>query len=287
MVVVKIWGGLGNQLFQYAFGKFLSAKLNTQVKFDIRTSLQSSLFIQRDFGLGGLNTRVETASPAELNKLKYFSNLTLARFERKAAQTFPYFFKTHFVEPGNYKSVEAMSFRDNCYYEGYWQSYKYLSSNEPLLRQEITFKTGVPAEITGSLSQIGSSVSVSIHIRRSDYLTLDHLVVCGMEYYNRAILYFKEKYPGAVFYIFTDDINWCRQNFIGEEYIFIQGNTPFEDMFLMSRCRHNIIANSTFSWWGAWLNNNSGKEIIVPAKWFKDRDINYDDLLPPGWIRFN
>jgi len=283
MVIVKIWGGLGNQLFQYSFGKYLAAKLCTAVKYDIQTTNSLNSFTQRELAIAAFNVQLDVATAAEINENKYFRNIHFARLERKLAQAFPALLRTHIVESNEPKPFGALHFKDNCYYEGYWQSYKYLAPVEDSLRQQITMKQPLSEAVSTTLREIAAAPSVSIHVRRGDYLHNKYFATCPMDYYKKAMAYFTE--TGTKFYIFSDDIAWCRENFIGSQYVFITGNENFEDMYLMSYCSHNIISNSTFSWWAAWLNNNAEKITITPRDWHKRHNEKYNDLLPLHWIK--
>jgi hypothetical protein len=283
MIVVKIWGGLGNQLFQYSFGKYLSEKLGAAVKYDIQTTNSLSSFTQRDVGMSFFNIKMTIATAKELIERKYFQNIHFARIERKLAQAFPRLLKTHIVESNKPKPFGTILFRNHCYYEGYWQSFKYLASIEDTLRQEFTLKQPTSSTIINALKDIQTTASVSIHVRRGDYLNNKYFTTYQMAYYIKAMTYFA--IPETKFYIFSDDIDWCRLNFIGSQYVFITGNQHFEDLYLMSRCSHNIICNSTFSWWAAWLNNNPKKIVIAPKHWHKRQQDNYNDLIPENWIK--
>ncbi len=287
MVIVKVWGGLGNQLFQYSFGKYLANKLGTTVTYDIRTTNTVKNFTQRSLLLSSFNTSLEIASDDEIDQTKFFKSPKLARAERKLAQLFPSLLTHHIVESNTPKPIADMHFRNDCYYEGYWQSYKYLAPVEALLRKEIILKGMASVAIKDEAAIMQSSPSVSIHVRRGDYLTNPYLISYSMAYYEKAIAYFDEAVPGATFYFFSDDIDWCKENFSGSRYAFVTGHEPFEDMYLMSKCHHHIIANSTFSWWGAWLNESPGKIVIAPKKWHSRHKEDNCELMPENWIKFD
>jgi Glycosyl transferase family 11 len=284
MVIVKIWGGLGNQLFQYSFGKYLSVKLGTAVKYDIQTTNSLHNFTQRDFVLSAFNVTLDTASAAEISERKFFSNLQLARIERKLAQQFPSFFKKHFVEQNIPQQPGSFVLNNNCYYEGYWQSYEYLLPVETQLRKEITLKEPLSANAAKTLAAMQQCMPVSIHVRRTDYLQHANLISCSMRYYNAAIAYTRAQFGNVQFFVFSDDIAWCRQNFIGSEFTFVEGNSNYEDLVLMSECSHQIIANSTFSWWAGWLNSNPQKKVIAPKSWHTLKDKDDSRLLPKDWL---
>jgi len=289
MVIVKLWGGLGNQLFQYAFGQYLSSRLNTDVKYDIQTTNNIDHFTQREFGFPLLNIDIMVASAVEINSMRLTKIRLFGRLERKISQIVPFIFRHYFVEPVNSKSPDTIRFKDNCYYDGYWQSYKYLSYNENRLHNEIRLLSITPA-IYDKLNSIRSTFSISIHVRRGDYITVkanaDIFHTCSLAYYQQAIEYIRTRYVSAQFFVFSDDLNWVKENLEGNQLVLMEGNVPAVDLFLMSNCKHNIIANSSFSWWGGWLNQNIEKIVICPRDWYKGELNNTTvDLIPPQWIR--
>jgi hypothetical protein len=288
MIIVKVWGGLGNQLFQYAFGQYLSTHLNTPVKYDIQTTNKIKNFTARAFGFNFLNINIDVASAEEVQKMRYFKKQLFLRLQRKLAQYVPVFFPNYIVENvvihGN-----QFQLRDNCYYDGYWQYYKYLYSNEIKLHKEISLKSGQSA-FQEIMQEITSSEAIGIHVRRGDYITVKKTAKiyksCSPEYYQKAMNHFRKIYSAPKFFVFSDDLDWVKQNFTGTEFVFISGNEPEVDMLLMSKCRHNIIANSTFSWWGGWLNQHKEKIVICPEEWYNGKLENKkNELIPPQWIR--
>ena len=289
MIIIKIFGGLGNQLFQYSFGKYLELKLNTIVKYDIQTNKKIKNFTSRDIELQFLNISLEIATEDEIKKLKYFTSGILSRIERKIAQKLPCIIRSYFVEPSVQTIINYQNLKDNCYYDGYWQSYKYLSDIEIAPYKEISKKNFLVDKETQA-TKILSNESISIHIRRGDYLSIkknsEIFSVCDMSYYEKAILYITQRLPKPNFFIFSDDIDWAQRNFFGQQFYFIDGNIPSEDMHLMSLCKHNIIANSTFSWWAAWLNSNKNKIVIAPKQWYiGPLNKSTENLIPNSWIR--
>lgn len=291
MIIVKISGGLGNQLFQYAFGRYLACQLNTFVEYDIQTIQNAKNFTKRSLGILDFNIQIDIASKKNIGKLKYFTQGIFVRIERKLSQKLPILFKSYFVESGLHSEIDKMYIKDNCYYDGYWQSFRYLETNRNLLIEQISIsKISEEDKLLLINNQINNSPSISIHIRRGDYISIkknsDIFHVCSMAYYDKAIAYFKDRYINPKFHVFTDDIEWAKMNFVGNQFNFVVGNEPAEDMILMSRCKHNIIANSTFSWWGAWLNTNEQKIVIAPKQWYIG-DLNKltVNLIPDTWIR--
>lgn len=290
MIIVKISGGLGNQLFQYGFGKYLAQRLNTKVFYDFQTIKNYHHFTQREIGLTSYKCQLEIASKDEINKMKFFTHGILERIERKIVKKYPILFSKYFVEQASHIITDSKYLRDNCYYDGYWQSYKYLAPIINILHNEIRLKPAYVEQKIDLINEIENSQSVSIHIRRGDYITIkqnfDRFGVCSKNYYEEAIKHLEENLTNPVFYIFSDDLDWAKENFVGSQYIFISDNNPAEDLYLMSNCKHNIIANSTFSWWSAWLNQNPEKIVIAPKQWYKGKlNETIKDLIPSEWIR--
>ncbi len=292
MIIVKIAGGLGNQLFQYSFGRFLSINLKTNVKFDIQTSYESSNFTKRNVGLHHFNINLNVASKKEINKFKYFDNKYFTRLERKLVQKMP-FLNRRYVVQDIFESPESVSgYTDNCYYDGYWQSENYFKPIENIIRKDLEFNLQLSQYNLGLLNEISSNESISIHIRKGDYVTIKAnsklFSECSIEYYNKGINFFMSKFKHPLFFVFSDDIEWAKNNFIDSRFRFVDSNldSPEIDMFLMSRCKNNIIANSSFSWWGAWLNQNADKVVIAPLRWYKGKlNKSSMNLVPTGWFK--
>jgi hypothetical protein len=177
-------------------------------------------------------------------------------------------------------------------YEGYWQSEKYFDKVQSELRRLYTFNfEKLSSETLDYLSSIKSTNSVSVHIRRADYLQHEDFYggICTFEYYRNAIKYFMKNIDNPIFYFFSDDIEWVVEQFENLPiYKFVNinhSNDNWQDMYLMSQCNHNIIANSTFSWWGAWLNSNPKKLVLAPRKW--SNMYENIDIYPPDWIKIS
>lgn len=290
MIIIKISGGLGNQIFQYSFGRSLSLKLNTDLKFDIQTNLDIASFTKRSVGLFNFDVNLNLASAEEINQFKCFNNKYLSRTERKIIQKLPLLNKRYIVQdPYNpYNTVD--SFRDNCYYDGHWQSEKFFKSIESVIRKDLEFNLKLDQVNSRLLEEIDASDSVSIHIRRGDYINIKAnskmFYTCPFEYYQKGVEILNSKSANQQYFVFSDEIDWAKKNFKGYNFRFIESNIdlPVIDLFLMTKCKNNIIANSSFSWWGAWLNQNPNKIVIAPKNWYKgslNRIIN--DLIPVEW----
>lgn len=246
----------------------------------------TNAFTAREFGLLSFNFDIDYATADDISHLKLFSSGICSRIERKLVQKFPFLGKNYFVKNEMHGFLSDNCLRDNCYYDGYWQTYRYLEVSKDFLLSRIclnNFSTGNEFY----LKQIMSTKSVSLHIRRGDYISIkknsDIFHICTIEYFNKAIEFIEKNVLNPQFFVFSDDIEWAKLNFIGSKYTFVEGNKAQADMYLMSRCKHNIIANSTFSWWGAWLNTNSDNIVIAPNLWYVG-DLNNNNFIPKKWI---
>jgi hypothetical protein len=182
--------------------------------------------------------------------------------------------------------------KDNSYLDGYFQSEKYFVEMKEILRDEFSLVDQLPKKYSLLDEKIKSINSVAIHVRRGDYLsnkdTLRIHGVCSIDYYTNAINLIKERVSDPIFYIFSDDINWVKNNLdLPENSEFIDGNEnrPEIDLTLMMSCKHFIIANSSFSWWGAWLSSFESKVVIAPTPWFDDANYVAEDIYSKQWIR--
>jgi hypothetical protein len=288
MNIVNIIGGLGNQLFQYAFGKYLEKEMKYDVKFDVHTNRVGENFTSRDLDISKLNVQFAIASQADIKNFKFWDKGVLWRIERKVAQKNFLFSKRYIVQENAHSILKNTP--DNVYYDGYWQSYEYVDSVRETLLNEIKVSEIFYENYRSLLNEFESFDSVAIHIRRGDYINIKVnaklFEVCDMDYYDKAIKLIKSTLPNAKFYIFTQDLEWAKENFSLDKFKIVEGNSAIDDMMLMSFCKHNIIANSTFSWWSAWLNRNPNKLIISPLKWYKGKmNIQTINLIPTNWIR--
>jgi len=176
---------------------------------------------------------------------------------------------------------------------GLCQSPLYFREIEPLIREELRIELPVGQnDIAGWAERIDQTNSVAVHVRRGDYLTDAKLRVCNLDYYRNAIDFLRRNLESPIFFVFSDDVPWCQKNFNGPDLQIVRtrlsGRLPAIDMELMKRCRHQVISNSTFSWWAAWLNENPGKIVAAPHKWFNHESMNrkaMEFLVPREWVR--
>lgn len=294
MIIVKLSGGLGNQLFQYSFGRYLSLKHGTELKFDSHLRINNPNFTPRSLGLSKYKLNLSFVNDEELKKYKLFNNGFMARLERKIIQKIPFLNKRMRVED-TFKIIKKEVLSNECYYDGYWQSEYYFDSIADLIRRDLQLNFELDEANKIIENQINNSASVSLHIRRGDYLAVSSNAkiynVCSLEYYQSAMNYLNDKYKELTFFIFSDDISWAKENFKNGNFkiVDINQNNPHADLYLMSKCKHNIIANSSFSWWGAWLNSFEDKVVVSPKKWYKDSTTNknaINSIIPNSWITF-
>jgi hypothetical protein len=282
MIIVKLTGGLGNQLFQYSAARSLGIKNATGFRLDLSEYADENSF--RKYGLKHFNIVENIASAEEINA---FRKTGLKKILEKLK---PYY-RRSVIKYRNYAfDKNVLDLSGDHYLNGYWQSEKYFKQIETAIRAEVTLKTPLDGAANELLKHIDSVHSVSIHVRRGDYLTNKISKVyelCDKEYYERALEKMLEKIPSAEFFIFSDDPAWVKANLpLPSSANVVSGNNlpEHEELFLMAACKHQIIANSSFSWWGAWLNNNPNKIIIGPKVWFK---FSQDDqgIMPESWLK--
>lgn len=285
MIITRIIGGLGNQMFQYAAGLALATLKQTELKVDLSGFEKGAenMVTSRDFGLDRF---VMPLVPANTNEIQAFRKKSHTKVSRTLQRFFPFLYKRiYFSESGTDFHPGFFQCPDQAYLEGYWQSEKYFKGIEADLREAFVFKKEITEPVSHLSENITSVNSVSIHVRRGDYLKLQHVYeVCSADYYMKAVQLLSEKVSGSlVLFVFSDDIDWCRENLkFQADLHFIQTGDLYQDLFLMSQCRHHIIANSSYSWWGAWLNAHTDKIVIAPKTWYRHKQS--PDIYPQNWM---
>jgi len=290
MVIIKLVSGLGNQLFQYAIGRDLSLRKNVELKADLEFFSSQSL---RTFTLDKFNISARTATPDEIKSYREryvehsLKNKLLVKLERLSLISPSYFFESE-----NWSfTKEIYNLSGRVYLEGYWQHNNYFRDLNPQVLKELTLKTEFSEGISKLKIEIQNRNSVSIHIRRGDYITdkIANSLMGSLDssYYLKAIKAIESRYKDCFFYIFSDDMGWAKRELAFlENKRFVENYADYEDLILMSTCKHNIIANSSFSWWGAFLNPNSHKTVIAPKNWVKVPEINEKiKIQMPTWIK--
>lgn len=270
MIIIEMCGGLGNQMFQYALYTKMK-KLGKEVKLDL-TSFKSKQSL-RKFELDIFNVDYDIADEKDIRKYKKAGMRSRLFHTKRNVNVY-----IENLDEG-YQPI-IFSF-DDKYLQGYWQCEKYFADVRDILLKKFVFPISNEHKFNQILSQIKGTESVSLHIRRGDYLNSQNIKIygniCTFDYYNNAISYVRKEVKDAVFFLFTNEVEWVKDNIYEEGMIIVDcniGKQDYLDMFLMSQCKHNIIANSSFSWWGAWLNENVDKKIISPARWFLNHEVS-------------
>ncbi len=290
MIITKIIGGLGNQMFQYAAGRALSLERGQPFRLDVAGfsdyGLHNGFELQRVF-----DCSTEIATEAQVRSVLgwQFSPVVRRIVARPGLKLFRrdgFIVEPHFDYWSGINDVPKDS-----YLSGYWQSDKYFKEVADMIRSDFEFKPSMSLRNAKLAEQIGQVNAISLHVRRGDYANNQKTNathgLCSLEYYRLAIEYVVQHVEKPHFFIFSDDPTWAHQNFhidFPSQYVdHNQGTESYNDMRLMSLCRHHIIANSSFSWWGAWLNANQQKIVVGPKKWFASNQ-NTNDLLPSSWV---
>ncbi|EKD23702.1 MAG: glycosyl transferase family protein [uncultured bacterium] len=296
MIIVKLKGGMGNQMFQYAIGRNLATKLGTQLRLDLTFLLDRSPrkdFVFRDYDLDIFALDVAFAGPTDLKPFTQFriSHLT------KIYNIFPRLLGRPYVisEPHFHFSEAILKSSDNVYLDGYWQSEKYFKEIENSIRDDFKFRQPLEGRAAEMAAQIkNEDRAVCLNVRRADFVTSKKAQefhgFIGLDYYQKAVDLLVSKVGPLHLFIFSDDVDWCAANlkfnypttFVTKDY---SGKKYEAYLQLMTLCRHYIIPNSTFAWWGAWLNSDPNKIVIAPKQWFKEASIDTTDIIPSTWIR--
>lgn len=282
MKIVKIKSGLGNQMFQYAFAKALEKLTGESIMLDLSQykieHLHNGYELKKLFDIDLPEAPKET-----VELLSTIPDNLIKRIQRK------FFTKpTHYIEDESVFNGNVFEMQGSCYFEGYWQSEKYFEPVKNSIHDIFKFKPPINHSTEQMISKIDGSTA-SMHVRRGDYLLGKNrsLNVCTMNYYNSAVNLLQSYHSIDKFIIFSDDIPWCKKNlsYKNIELVFADWNTAedsWQDMYIMSKCNHNIIANSSFSWWGAYLNEHWNKMVIAPEQWKRNEKRNLR-IIPSDW----
>lgn len=291
MIIASIIGGLGNQMFQYAAARALALARGLPLRLDVSGfdgyGLHQGFELQRVFCCD-----VQLATAEDVRKMLGWRaapvvRRILARPSLAALRGKAFIVEPHFHYWPGIRDVPAGS-----YLLGYWQSEKYFEDAAAQIRTDFTFRLPMSEVNTAWAERIGRCAAVSLHVRRGDYVSnaRTHAAhgVCSLDYYRAAVRHVAGRVKSPEFFVFSDDIDWARDNLdIGHPCHYIDHNRGVEsynDMRLMSLCRHHILANSSFSWWGAWLNPRTDKLVVAPSRWFAGGGRRVDDLFPNGWV---
>lgn len=290
MVISQILGGLGNQMFQYAAGRALSLASNQPLSFDLigfeNYRLHHGFELQRVFNLD-----VNEADTQIVQDMLGWRSNCLVKKILKRSQFAPFRGHKFVVEPHFHYWPGLISLAGDSYLVGYWQSEQYFKAFENTVRQDFIFRDPLVGRNSDFALEMKDKQSVSLHVRRGDYVSNPKnrkvMNLCEPDYYMRAIAHIAKQVSDPTFYIFSDDPDWVERHlpmkFSNVIVSHNRGKDSYIDMQLMSLCKHHIIANSSFSWWGAWLNSDKNKIVVAPQKWFVNEH-QVRDLFPPGWV---
>lgn len=289
MITVRIHGGVGNQMFQYACARALSIKQQQDVLLDLSFYPAQSL---RAYRLNEFCLHAEVASEQHLVRVRGREGLRFKAMRRMGRDI---------KRPAGYKKERGSGVFDehlldsaaDIYLDGYWQNERYFSGIKRVLQEDFALKEPLGAVARNYLEKIQAGNAVSLHVRRGDYVSNAHTNavhgVCSLDYYQRAVELMQTKVDSPVFFVFSDDIPWCRENLKLEAPVVYTESVArdVEDLELMKHCAHHIIANSSFSWWGAWLahEEESSGTVISPELWFSDKARSAVNIASKKWIR--
>lgn len=289
MIITQLLGGLGNQLFQYAIGRALAVRHGTELRLDttafdgypLRTYALDHLFIEGTL-LSDAERRamgIRRAATSRLGRLaeRLFGAATIPVVRERRFEFDP----------------EVLDAPETCYLQGYWQSPRYFAGVEAQIRRELSVRDPLAGQNLEVAGRIAACPAVSVHVRRGDYaanpVTNRYHGTCGPEYYAAAEALLQGEVGDLRLFVFSDDPDWAVENLrFRSPVTVLRHNGPerdYEDLRLMTLCRHHIIANSTFSWWGAWLCPHPGKIVVAPKIWFKQANHGTADLIPQEWRR--
>ena len=294
-VIVSMYGGLGNQLFQYAAARSISLRCSQSIAVDLawfEEVLSSTTTTQRKFSLDPFKLPIKLFSPVPKKK-RIFNSYRLNRLYKLLTRFKNQDAIADFSEKGFNYDQRILDVKPPVRINGYWQSYKYFDHIADVIRTDInTIRNISPASIK-LLEKIKATDSLCVHIRRGDYITNSSAAqvhgLCDMSYYANGIDIAASNLNNPHCFLFSDDPQWVSENFkckFDRTVVDVNGpDTAHEDLWLMSACKRFVIANSSLSWWGAWLNDSPDKIVVAPKTWFKVSNMDTSDLIPPSWIR--
>jgi hypothetical protein len=297
MIIVKLNGGLGNQMFQYAFGRRIAYENNLQLKLDI-SGFKDDIVYRRKYSLGCFNIQEDFATEEDLRRAKFLlADDLLGKFVRLLYMALPYYSRYNVIEKEVFK-VDPRIFRkySSANFVGYWQNEEYFRTIEKKLRKDFEFKNEESDSYRHLFKNIISTNSVGIHIRNytknfdeeASKRDAESYNLLNKDYYNSAINLLNEKEGEVELFAFTDDVEWlknCLPSASTVHLVKVEDQVDYEDLRLFSACKHQIMANSSFSWWAAWLNKNPQKRVIAPKLWFRNSPYDTSRLIPEKYIK--
>ncbi len=284
MIIARIDGGLGNQMFQYAYGAYIARRLNTELRLDLRSYLAAPA---HGYQLDRFAIEAGEATPHELASIP-------RKYRAIDSQRLPW---SQWLRPTAFRRHKESVFGFNPqhlhitgqrYLVGYWQSEKFFPGMQAELRRQFQLREPLSAASQRVAAEIESTESIAVHVRRGDYLSHSGVQQLNMDYYRRAIFDWAAERDQPVVYVFSNDSQWCKTQFdMPWPVVYVDHNTAetgFEDLALMQLAACNVIANSTFSWWAAWLNRRAGKVVYAPSSWFRPGTLDDTHIVCGDWI---
>jgi hypothetical protein len=288
-IVSRLHGGLGNQLFAYATGYALARRTKASHKVDTRVFSEAG---ERPFALSDFDLPLDEATPGELHAVApqwgpWWKNKLILWRQRRT----PFARRRWVREETLDFDPRLADVRPPAYLDGWWQSEKYFAAHADEIRGMFRPRASAVARVGTLAARLAASDAIAVHVRRGDYVDQAHIAafhgLCSADYYAQAIAWIRERRPNAPLVLFSDDPAWTRAQFgswanarmiVGEPQ-----HSAIEDFALLASCRHFVIANSSFSWWAAWLGGSPEKLVVAPRRWFRGRDVKPADRFPPGW----
>ena len=293
MILIRFWGGMGNQMFQYAAARALAAKHNTIVKMDtdlITNFDPHNTVFKFYYELGGFKIKSNIATSYDKKKFLSSNCNIVERIFYKVGRLFNP--KMYYRQSDIY-SNDFWDIKDNTCIEGRFQSENYFKPFEDIIRKEFEFNISLPDYVKPLETKINSSNAIGIQVRRGIIKTPHYYKIMGAmepEYYQKGIDIITEKQKNVEIFVISDDIEWCKENlkfsypttFLTDD---IASNNHHVQLYLLSCCKHFVIPNSSFAWWGAWLSSNKDKVVVAPKTWFLDKSYHGEDTVPDSWIK--
>ena len=285
MIVSRIQGGLGNQMFQYAYGRYLAQRYDTQLWLECSHSETDTL---RNFALDRWRIAATPVEPAISTLLprryggRGWSNLLQGQTPLRRVKERPFGFQQKYLNPGS-----------RVFLDGYWQSEQFFPGMRDTLQREFQPARKLSPATLAVARQMEANNSVSLHVRRGDYITNQHANsvhgVCTLEYYRRSVQQLLARLEAVQVFVFSDDHAWCAEHLAlpcaTKRVTHNAASSDHEDVWLMTQCRHHVVANSSFSWWGAWLGVDPTGLVYAPEPWFRSADLDCRSVVPASWNR--
>ena len=300
MIYVRLLGGLGNQMFQYALGRHLALKNNTELVLDTTYFDQSPKnkkhFVKRNYDLDVFNIKARMLSPQEADQLPSRNVSTIRKIKHRFKKILSLYDRHDNCRVLTEKTPfsfdeKVLTSGKNTYLIGFWQNEKYFKDIDELIKADFIHVNTCPEKVSMLAREISNSNSVCLNVRRGDFVNnLTHGFV-GMGYLFKAVRYIRQAVPFDKIYVFSDEVDWCAENlrldvphdFVSHDYA---GSKFSSYLGLMARCKHFIIPNSTFGWWAAWLSSNREKIVVAPKRWVNVPGLDATDIIPKGWVTF-